>query len=92
MSYAIRKDACKYRICNKCDMYRTELEKYKWIPVSERLPETQQRVLVSLKHAPIVVGWLMWDEWYTDYGKGYGNVEVIAWQPLPQPYKEGNNG
>lgn len=59
----------------------------KWIPVSERLPDDQQRVLVSCDKCPVVVGWLMWKEWYTDYGKGYGNINVIAWQPLPEPYK-----
>lgn len=33
-----------------------------WIPVTERLPENQQRVIVQCKKCPMVMGWLMFGE------------------------------
>ncbi len=74
------------------------LEQTRWIPVSERLPDTDDEVLC-------------WYEYYhwsqrkvlPEYGLGrylretsawFGevangkDVRVIAWMPLPKPYKE----
>lgn len=59
-----------------------------WVKCSDRLPDKQIRVLVKTDKSPLVIGWLMFDEWYTDFGNGYGNLDVIAWQPLPEPFKE----
>lgn len=59
-----------------------------WIPVSERLPDTNVNVLVTYKDDDnnFVVD--------TDYRNKtinnwlyFGN-DVIAWQPLPEPYRE----
>ena len=47
-----------------------------WIPVSERLPEGDELVLVTvLGHVRI---WRM----------GISKVDVTAWMPLPEPYRE----
>jgi hypothetical protein len=63
-------------------------EQTRWIPVSERLPEE------SLNS---VIGWDMYRERcvFVQYIDGYfqimGNNEcfdIVAWQPLPKPYKE----
>lgn len=55
----------------------------KWIPVSERLPEVNQKVLVSTRDLEVDI---MCDCCYrSDYFE-YPNV--LAWQPLPEPYKE----
>ena len=68
-----------------------------WIPVSERLPEDGYGVLVTVngKHNNITFvdaleiaeygnteGWIV--EGYLDWL----DPNVIAWQPLPEPYKE----
>ena len=71
-----------------------------WIPVSERLPENGCGVLVTVngKHDNIIFvnaleiaeyrnteGWII--EGYLDWL----DPNVIAWQPLPEPYKGGED-
>ena len=63
-------------------------EKQRWIPVTERLPEKQQRVIVRCKTVGTTVGWIMFGEWVTDLGPGCG--EVTHWMPLPDAPKEGD--
>lgn len=62
-----------------------------WIPVSERQPETGGYHLVSTQFETprVMIGFYYpelkkWNYWMS-------NLEiksVIAWQPLPEPYKE----
>lgn len=52
----------------------------KWIPVSKRLPEGNGYYLTTT----------MYGEVYCDYWAevGFDRQEtIIAWQPLPEPYK-----
>lgn len=65
-----------------------ELEKCRWIPVTERLPEEGLNSVIG------------WDDYrercvFVCYLNGYwqipGRVEsfnILAWMPLPQPYKK----
>lgn len=68
----------------------------KWIPVSERLPETSEKVLITRRFG-LYVG----DDYdrCIDLGYYYSNlkkwdtldlddIEVLAWMPLPEPYRE----
>ena len=110
---------CVTGICREAEeMAIQALEQTRWIPVSERLPKTDNKndinsfnVLLwvknkthSEKEAQIYLGKLMhvdgddgsgnfWGiktepcEW-TIWGWSYFNKpEVIAWMPLPKPYK-----
>jgi hypothetical protein len=58
-----------------------------WIPVTERLPEEDGRYLVcgakgGIYHANYRGGW------WTQVGCGGKLVpSVVAWMPLPEPYK-----
>jgi hypothetical protein len=76
--------------------------KQRWIPVSERLPEDGRPVLIYAWNVHHVIA--RYDEFRTanGYKKTWvtadawnGNTEikheVIAWMPLPEPYKEGES-
>lgn len=64
-----------------------------WIPCSERLPKLRQDVLVTVKYTGFMGMYGYWiktghmeaeNDWWGDCAGG----EVIAWQPLPEPFKE----
>ena len=63
------------------------IEPQKWVPVSERLPKQQQTVLIQ-DFGEITIGYLNAENRWrdltnlADYLKG-----VVAWMPLPEPYK-----
>ena len=74
-----------------------------WIPVSEKMPDNETEVLIQYGQS-IMIGYHMWDftvypsafadknetGWYDSKDDFIcGSDEVIAWQPLPEPYKEG---
>lgn len=75
--------------------------KGEWIPVSERLPDKNMPCLVSVGKLNFTQIAMYSDLMGTrepkifyqnDYGKGgFQNITAMvnAWQPLPEPYKEG---
>lgn len=67
-----------------------ELQRYKWIPVEERLPEERDTVLISTDTGTYA-GIYFCDEWYREnmycYDSMLRETGVIAWMPLPEPYK-----
>ena len=64
---------------------KTELAQTRWIPVSERLPEHKGDYLVTFKLLftyPVEVCYFDGQAW----DKGQYDA-VLAWMPLPKPYK-----
>lgn len=66
------------------------LEKSRWIPVTERLPNIATKCLVTLSNGYITIGeYFSIEKWTiieTSYGIVYPKESVIAWMPLPEPY------
>ena len=78
---------------------KQRLESTRWIPVEERLPEVPEETeddycpefnvmikgavkATALKFAPD-------GTWFDDFGQVYS---VIAWMPLPEPYRKEEKG
>ena len=65
-----------------------------WIPVSERLPEKNGNYIVSLEDAVDTYARFFNGKWFMplfgSIAREYGEYEVIAWMPLPEPYKGGD--
>lgn len=75
------------------------LEKQRWIPVSEKLPEDSRQVFVYARSVHFALAkydemreangtykkqWVTFDAWKPMYTI----KNVIAWRPLPEPYTE----
>lgn len=70
-----------------------------WIPVSEELPEEYKYVLVTVneKHnktipdSVVMIGCYTYEQgWILNGYIDLVNLNVTAWLPLPEPYKEEN--
>ena len=72
--------------------YQDGLNADKWIPVEERLPQVDTEVLITNIFGNLYVYTLTKDGerflWEDDYGMWTSFEDVIAWKPLPQPYKK----
>ena len=70
-----------------------------WIPVTERLPENEKRVLILNDDNLYMIGFIReydcWNEWRYQYEMYDDDVyeeeeqgKIVAWMPLPEPFKE----
>lgn len=64
-----------------------------WIPVSERLPEIEKAIIISCVGLQVYTGFRSNTEgyYYTHQDSYIESKNVIAWMPLPEPYKEVEN-
>lgn len=80
-------ELCKgCRFLKDCETCEEKLRPQgEWIPVSERLPEKEGYYLVALGNGQMVVA-------HSDAIIANHDFEpkMLAWQPLPEPYKEGD--
>ena len=63
----------------------------RWVPVTERLPEEGSYLCTENHLGTIFIDVSYFDgkQWCLPNGKPHFVTEVIAWQPLPSPYKGG---
>lgn len=63
------------------------LEQTRWIPISERLPEQYKEVIVTdIETTDTYLSQYIGNgHWECD--NGLFNNRIIAWMPLPEPYK-----
>ena len=68
-----------------------------WIPCSERLPEKEGAYITTLSGTlvgenALLVGWSYFEsDCWEEFGNSHWEEDefnVIAWMPLPEPYKE----
>ena len=72
----------------------------RWIPVSERLPDDMQKVLIwfeyyrygdfNCMYQTYGFGYVCDGKWspFINGETGWQDYNIIAWKPLPEPYKE----
>ena len=72
------------------DMAIEALEQ-EWIPVSKKTPPIAQRVYVSTTNGEVFIArYHSFDKWTfepTGISYVYNKNSVVAWKPLPEPYK-----
>lgn len=74
----------------------------RWAPVTERLPENDNEVLITVwdaedDYVEVYKGFYQGHEWWTQWCHGCSKIKdepcgeniVIAWMPLPEPYRGG---
>ena len=79
---------CKTEWIRKLPTIQPNIEK--WIPVTERLPEENQPVLITDGAVMWVCSLIRTDDsykWESNMGYWYDFDEWSAWMPLPEPYK-----
>ena len=73
-----------------------EQRKHRWIPVEERLPEKDDFVLVTVSgtynhltfsDALQLASYTEDDGWFIESYPEWDDPNVIAWMPLPEPYR-----
>lgn len=76
-------DNCGHAIHVKRIDVKPTIEPQKWIPISVKLPEKRQDVIVTVNDGMIYTDT---DEWIGTGFFAYGH-NVVAWQSLPDPWK-----
>ena len=75
----------------------------RWISCSERMPENDNEVLITVwdaedDYVEVYKGFYQGHEWWTQWCHGCSKIKdepcgeniVIAWMPLPEPYRGGD--
>lgn len=94
-------DSCKNCTIQEIMNEYGRQKEHGWIPVDERLPEEDGRYLVTFKNGikvcmvgygsckRTVLGYPIGHGWYSlEEAQYYAEDSIIAWMPLPEPYKE----
>ena len=58
-----------------------------WISAEERMPVKHESVLMCDTAGCREVGWLTGRRWVTGFSHADTEKDIVAWQPLPEPYR-----
>lgn len=79
-------DTQRKAMATLADSYKAEIPC--WIPITDRLPESGQRVIVCRKDGRVEQGvYLGVNGWWKVYGTN--TKSVTHWMPMPEPPEEG---
>ena len=98
--YITNEEALDLYIRYEDERKEEKLDKGEWIPCSERLPETPKHyydrsLYLTCTKTGYITSIYWWDGWnclMDEDGTIYREHEIkdiVAWMPLPEPYKEG---
>lgn len=89
-------------VCDEYTILPSVQPEPRWIPVTERLPENDNEVLITIwdaedDYVEVYKGFYQGHEWWTQWCHGCSKIKdepcgeniVIAWVPLPEPYRGG---
>lgn len=62
-------------------------EEQKWILCVDRFPEDKKTVLICGETGWMETGWRENGCWWTGFSLAEIQDDVVAWQPLPEPYR-----
>lgn len=63
------------------------IDPMKWTTVSERLPKEEYEVLVTTSWHDVCIAWYDDGKWRAEYINEYDDDEILAWMPLPEPWR-----
>lgn len=73
---------------NNCEeIIKLIKEQPRWIPCSDKMPDINIHVLAQFVMGGMAECYYAHNWWHIVGGFRISGDEVIAWQPLPQPYK-----
>ena len=89
------KSECIFKNLESCMDHNAILDvpavEERWIPCSERLPDMHDEVLVTAR-GEVSIAWLYVDgKWRSNDMPQPMFRDIIAWMPLPEPYKGDRN-
>ena len=82
-----RTDHCRKTDCEIYHAVKALEAEPRWIPVTEKMPTIDARVLVTTSWGLVETAYRCVDYWEIG-GYSYKPTSVIAWMPLPEPYRK----
>lgn len=102
LMYRMGTDSNKKRLDEWINNLPSAQPEQRWIPVTERPPENDNEVLITVwdaedDYVEVYKGFYQGHEWWTQWCHGCSKIKdepcgeniVIAWMPLPEPYQGG---
>lgn len=67
------------------------IDPVKWTPCGEGPPKEESEVLVTTSWNDVCKAWYSNGKWRAEFTNEYDDDEILAWMPLPKPYRKDDN-